>query len=747
MSEQPPTDESSEEHPHADARASSWFEEETRMEGDSDCSDNDENVTDLQPAGSELDPSFRVMFDPLVDRKPGAPPIRQFDKYELRDKIGEGGMGVVYKALDTKMDRLVALKLMRDRGENHQPVERERFIQEAKTAGSLGHANIVTVHSVGEHNDTLFIDMALIEGETLTSYVNRQRAQGMFSTKRLVAIALQIANGLKAAHDKGIIHRDIKPGNILIDQDGNVKIVDFGLARRSGGVHITSQNVTLGTPNFMSPEQAKGISELDERSDLFSFGAVLFFMCSGRFPFQAEDHMAVMYRVTHDPHQPLIELEPNLPKDLCSLVDRLLVKDCNQRVDSAAVVAADLMKVARQLEPIQPEVVNPTIVDSKPVEAKLSQSVNWLALIVVIGVVIAAFFVIPPRTNTAPLALSGLGQAPPVVVPDSSKISVGPVGDVPSITEALEQISAGGLITIVGNVADSNKVHLTSKHSGIKIIAEIDTEVPMLEIKACTNVLVENVTIRCESDQHGIRVEGDCSGLQFRKVRVEQSQEDVGRSAAAILLQEVKGSEEAPVVFDQCQIDCYKTGMTILAKSTNCRWIVIENSILTGDSQLDDGILILLEGNTEADTSVDLVTLSHNRFSNAATGIRLSYAMGAHVMYNTFLNIKARCVNVQLDSRTEKVVVERNLVLDGCPRLVDASLGSSKLEVNQNLATQIQYELGVHQENVEVLSEEPTHADYLLPAAFPEILEEWDVDYVGARPLRKNSPKPKSQQL
>ncbi|MFQ5511004.1 MAG: protein kinase [Candidatus Krumholzibacteriia bacterium] len=268
--------------------------------------------------------------------------------YKILEKLGEGGMGVVFKAEDTKLDRLVALKFL-PRQLHAAADAKKRFILEARSASKLDHPNICTIHEIDETADgRTFIVMPCYQGQTLGDMLE----DGPLDPGEAIAIVCQVASGLARAHEKGIVHRDIKPGNILLTEDGQVKIVDFGLAKLSGSTRITKTGTTMGTVSYMSPEQALG-GEVGAASDVFSLGVVLYELLSGRLPFDAEHEAAILYQLVHEDIPPLSTHRGDIPEALTRVVERALEKEVGRRyADGAELLealedAADVLELGR----------------------------------------------------------------------------------------------------------------------------------------------------------------------------------------------------------------------------------------------------------------------------------------------------------------------------------------------------------------------------------------------------------------
>jgi serine/threonine protein kinase len=267
-------------------------------------------------------------------------------KYRILSKLGEGGMGEVYLAEDRELNRKAALKFLPDELAAN-PDALARFKREAQTAAGLNHPNIVTVYEVGQHKGRPFIAMAYVDGEPLADVITR----GGLGVDRIIDIAEQILDGLASAHRAGIVHRDIKPGNIFIDREGRVKILDFGLAKPGGAGKLTGELSTMGTVFYMSPEQTRG-EEVDNRSDLFSTGAVLYEMLAGHPPFEGKHIAAVVYSITNEEPKPLSQLYQRIPSAMEQVVAKALAKNPDHRYQTAAEMAADLVRIRSGARPL-----------------------------------------------------------------------------------------------------------------------------------------------------------------------------------------------------------------------------------------------------------------------------------------------------------------------------------------------------------------------------------------------------------
>jgi serine/threonine-protein kinase len=287
-------------------------------------------------------------------------------KYRIIEEVGRGGFAAVYKAVDTTLDRTVALKVLAP----HllwDPTFVQRFQREAKVAANLDHPHIVTIHEVSQIEGVYFIAMQFLEGRTVSQILE---TEGPLPVSRVQAIIEQIASALDYAHAHGFVHRDVKPSNVIVADDGRATLTDFGLVKAGEGTKLSTTGVIFGTPEYMSPEQAEG-KKLDTCSDIYSLGVVLFEMLAGRAPFVADTSLTVMYKHVHE-SPPLDELPSDLPQGVVAVVEKALAKDPADRYQSTGQMLEALRKaMAEAAEPaeVTPPPPPEVVMEEKPVEA------------------------------------------------------------------------------------------------------------------------------------------------------------------------------------------------------------------------------------------------------------------------------------------------------------------------------------------------------------------------------------------
>ncbi|WP_421118062.1 Stk1 family PASTA domain-containing Ser/Thr kinase [Aquihabitans daechungensis] len=328
-------------------------------------------------------------------------------RYELHRRVGRGGMAEVYLARDRLLDRLVAIKILFPEFAT-DPSFVARFRREAQAAANLNHPNIVGVYDWGKERGTYYIVMEYVDGQTVSEIL---RNEGPIEPKRAAGIAADVAAALGFAHRKGVVHRDVKPGNVLITKAGEVKVADFGIARAmtaSSEENLTQTGSVMGTATYFSPEQAQG-KPVDARSDLYSLGVVLYEMACGKPPFSADSPVAIAYKHVQEPIPPLVEKVPDIPPDYEAITLRALSKDADDRYADGAAMRADLLRFregkpiaavnvvptgpARPPSPPTPPTGNPTVAAPPPMsvaDEPVRKKTGWFFVIILLLLVVLA---------------------------------------------------------------------------------------------------------------------------------------------------------------------------------------------------------------------------------------------------------------------------------------------------------------------------------------------------------------------
>lgn len=406
--------------------------------------------------------------------------------YEILEKLGEGGMGVVYKAFDTKLDRHVAIKFLPPHLKTDEQAKK-RFVHEAKAASALNHANIAVVHDINETPEgQMFIVMAYYEGQTLKD----RTTSGAFNIDEAVAIVSQIASGLSAAHERGILHRDVKPANVLLGTDGQAKLADFGLAKLTGQTKVTKTGTTVGTVAYMSPEQASG-GDIDHRSDVFSLGVVLYELITGSLPFRGDHEAAVLYGIMNSEPEPLTHYRSDVPNGLQYIVKTALQKNKDARYPSAADMSADLARLGTGDSKVG-------YTKSRPKRTRSGILAISVSLIVLTSVLLFYLRYLSPRSGTG-----SVGNTRIVVLPFKN---LGPPAD--------DYFASGLTEEITSRLASVRDLGVIGRTSAIKYV---DTDKTVEEIGDDLNVdYALDGTVRW-----------DGSGTEKRRIRVTPQLIDV----------------------------------------------------------------------------------------------------------------------------------------------------------------------------------------------------------------------------
>ena len=321
--------------------------------------------------------------------------------FRILEKLGEGGMGVVYKAEDTQLKRTVALKFLPRGLEAHEP-ERARFLQEAQAASAINHPHVCTIHEIAAEGDQQFIVMEYVDGKTLRQMVPIQKAQ------TAIDYAIQIGEALQEAHSKGIVHRDVKTDNIMVNTKNQIKVMDFGLAKLKGSMKLTKTSSTVGTLAYMAPEQIQG-GEVDARSDIFSFGVVLYEMLTGHMPFRGEHEAAMVYSIVNEEPDSLQKYLSDAPSELVHVLDRALEKDPEERYQTVHEMLIDLRRLKKVTSRVSRQAQSEMPIPGVAVQATAVERKNkwrkrlWIGAAGIVALCVLSIILLLPRTHPARL--------------------------------------------------------------------------------------------------------------------------------------------------------------------------------------------------------------------------------------------------------------------------------------------------------------------------------------------------------
>jgi len=561
--------------------------------------------------------------------------------------LGRGGMGVVFKAFDTTLHRMVAIKVLSPQLASSSEANR-RFLREARAAAAINHPNVVVIHAVGEQSGMPYLVMEFVAGRTLHA---RIRSGAPFDLASLLRIGAQIADGLAAAHRQGVVHRDIKPRNIMLENGvERVKITDFGLALAAlDGSQITSVNRVVGTPAFMSPEQVHG-ARVDRRSDLFSLGCVMHAMVTGRSPFQGSHALEIARKVIDCPVPPLHQLAPRIPAVVSGIVGKLLEKDPARRYQTADELHAELLHLQTGLSQGKSTISFP-ISARPPTASRMRRRVGAAAVAVVAAALIALAVW---RFWPAFPAYHGTAAASRRVF----RVDQAGGADCKTIGEALAQAGPDATIRVLGAgtyhesvaVTDAAKRGLVLEAPDHAILETPEENQAVVRVEGVSDVTIRGFQIKTALRQHGAVVSGVVSGLLIDDVRFTQA--PLTRWAGLDLVNAATG----PIKVCNCTFHCGQLGL-ILEGVTGApvSQVRLENNrFLAGETHLF------------LNQAVQNVSVKGNVFvKGIGVGVNLAAgadSRGVHVSNNTFLDSTSWLTFEGADLPPESVV-SNNLVL------------------------------------------------------------------------------------
>lgn len=615
--------------------------------------------------GKLEEPTASEVHVPLLE--PGDPEM--IGKFRILERLGKGGMGVVYKAYDESLQRFVAIKSV-SRELASSEIARRRFIREARAVAAIRHTNVITIHAVESNGEIPYLVMELIDGCTLRAFRKREE---QLTPLRILSIAAQIASGLTAAHVRGVVHRDVKLTNIMIDASDRVVITDFGLARAViDNANLTSGAMPLGTPAYMSPEQVRG-EPVDARSDLFSFGCVLYAMYTGYSPFQGLNPLEMARKVTEFKPPSLKDLNTQAPEFFSDIVDRLLQKDPDKRYQSSLEVRDLLLRHLRELNQTSTDEIDAMLFGANQ---KKKQSPHWtwisgitipLMLLVAFGGWAAGWFDSDPNgpTKNSIMGVMQPGNANPAMLLANRLQSAKP-GDTVEIPAGtyVDPIVLENVKDLILQPADDGPVNFQPK----------SPDQPIFRVVDGSNIIFRSIEATVE-DAPFLSLDGKCQNVMLEGLALAQTAE--GAAIGLVQIEEDAEVERFSVL--DCTFDIQGQGQAI--------WI--ESGPVTKSIAIHDNHFQSINTHIGILRPVDGCQITHNQFAGGANAINLSLAdepsdevfeRQLEITNNTMVGVRFWLgLHGAIPTHERFAVVANNLLVD-CGRMQgdEASLTQAK---------------------------------------------------------------------
>jgi serine/threonine protein kinase len=588
--------------------------------------------------------------------------LGRIGEYEVSRELGRGGMGVVFDAFDPVLHRRVAIKVLAPHLASRRKA-RQRFLREARASAAVRHPNVVTIHAVDPHAGLPYLVMEYVPGRTLRDRIR----VGPIGLTAMLRIATQLAAGLAAAHGEGVIHRDVKPGNILLE-DGieRVKISDFGLALVAvDAEQLSSGERPVGTPAYMSPEQVTG-GKVDARSDLFSLGCVLYAMGAGNSPFQGANVLDIARRVTDLAPPPLHEVNAALPHFYSDIVARLLAKDPAERFQSAQELHGVLQEYLSAANQGGSEELSRPAPAPPPTSSSPARRRRWLPAaavgIAALAIAVAGAAWQPWKARPSNVPVVGIG--PPARSNGVLSVAQDGSADFDSIATAIGHAGPGSVVRVLDGATYDGPIVVTDAARGMTIeatsgavIENTRSDEPVVLVDWAADVTLRGLRVRARDRQHAVLVSGSCEGLTLERVRAEVPPDSP--KAAVFLWAGARGSADRPIVLRDSDIRGGDIGLVLIGSVDRpAAHVRLEGCRSTGP-----GVHVALH-----DTVEDVI-LRGNIFVNGKAGLSLA---------------------VKAPHRLGRLIVESNSFfgIDSWLALDEAALDRTSASVSRNLIVQ-----------------------------------------------------------